>query len=67
MSVELIAQLLYFLVAGDRFYSFLHHFSLYVLTKVMSRDHGKFAVYNIVFHINLTMWIFVENKIIKWH
>ena len=32
-------------VSGDRFYAFLHHFSLYVLTKVMQRDHGKCTLF----------------------
>ncbi|KAL9987039.1 hypothetical protein ACROYT_G001274 [Oculina patagonica] len=36
-----VVQSLFHSPGGDRFYSFLHHFSLYVLTKVMSRDHGK--------------------------
>ena len=33
--------LISFYTTGDRFYAFLHHFSLYVLTKVMHRDHGR--------------------------
>jgi len=36
-----IVQSLFHSPGGDRFYAFLHHFSLYVLTKVMQRDHGK--------------------------
>lgn len=33
-----------FVITGDRFYAFLHHFSLYVLIKVMHRDHGKCSI-----------------------
>ncbi|XP_068694328.1 uncharacterized protein [Montipora foliosa] len=39
-----IVQSLFHSPGGDRFYTFLHHFSLYVLAKVMQRDHGKVII-----------------------
>ena len=49
--IGVIDCIICFLVIGDRFYSFLHHFSLYILTKVMYRDHGKIVVYSKSFKI----------------
>ena len=46
-----LANCIFCSLAGDRFYTFLFHFSLYVLQKVIQRDHGESP----------------ESKYVLWH